>query len=113
MVYAVMYIGNERNHNTWFMRSKLGVLAVIIFLVWDNNSGIFEGVHRLLLLGDKPMAGAPFGSLWEWYFRSYLDHWSALLGMVFALNLPVVSLFYRKLEARSFGRQCKWFNAIH
>eukprot|EP00956_Cyclotella_meneghiniana_P000928 scaffold1110_cov78-Cyclotella_meneghiniana.AAC.1 len=62
-------------------------------------------MHSFLLLGEEAVAGAPYGTKWEWYFRSFLDHYSALLGMIFALNLPVVSLFYRKLEARSFGRQ--------
>ena len=105
MVYAVMYIGKDKNHTVWWIRFKLGVLALIIFLVWDCNFGIFEGMHSFLLLGEEAVAGAPYGTKWEWYFRSFLDHYSALLGMIFALNLPVVSLFYRKLEARSFGRQ--------
>lgn len=39
--------------------------------------------------------------MWEWYFRSTLDHWSTYLGMVFALNYPITSLFFRKLEAMS------------
>lgn len=81
------------------------MLAFIIFLVWDVDSGIFERVHRLFFLGYEPTTGAPMGSMWEWYFRSYLDHWSTLLGMIFAVNFPIVSLFYRKLEARSRLRQ--------
>jgi hypothetical protein len=110
MVYAVMYIGNERNHDAWWIRFKLGALALVLFAVWDNNFGIFQGIHTMLFLGEDSIAGAPYGTYWEWYFRSYLDHWSALLGMVFAFNLPVVSLFLRKLEARSFWRQ--WIGKI-
>jgi 10 TM Acyl Transferase domain found in Cas1p len=45
------------------------------------------------------MLGATAGAMWEWYFRSSLDHWSTLLGMTFALNFPVTSLFFRKLES--------------
>ena len=48
------------------------------------------------------MMGATNGSMWEWYFRSSLDHWSTFLGMIFALNFPISSLFYRKLEAQPF-----------
>eukprot|EP01082_Thalassiosira_pseudonana_P004669 g4517.t1 g4517 contig15:1189792-1191316(-) len=105
MVYAVMYVGKEKNYTKWWIRTKLGVLAFIIFLVWDVDSGIFERVHRLFFLGYEPTTGAPMGSMWEWYFRSYLDHWSTLLGMIFAVNFPIVSLFYRKLEAQSRFRQ--------
>ena len=38
--------------------------------------------------------------MWEWYFRTTLDHWSTFLGMVFAANYPITSLFIRKLEAQ-------------
>lgn len=104
MVYAVMSIGKEKNYTKWYLRIKLGVLALIIYLVWDCDTGIFERMH-MLFLSDEPVAGATMGSNWGWYFRSYLDHWSTLLGMVFALNFPIVSLFYRKSEARSKQRQ--------
>lgn len=82
MVYAVMYVGHERNYTRWWLRAKLGALAVLIFLLWDVDTGVFAPLHALFL-SDKPVAGATMGTNWEWYFRSYLDHWSALLGMVF------------------------------
>ncbi|KAL7473501.1 hypothetical protein ACHAXS_013929 [Conticribra weissflogii] len=104
MVYAVMSIGRDRNYTKWWIRIKLAVLAMIIFLIWDMDLGIFERLHQFFL-GYEPVVGATMGTMWEWYFRSYLDHWSTLLGMVFALNFPIVSLFYRKLEARSIMRQ--------
>jgi hypothetical protein len=104
MVYAVMFIGKDRNYTKWWIRIKLGVLALVIFLVWDIDTGIFDMMHRLFLF-NEPVAGAPMGSRWEWYFRSYLDHWSTLLGMIFALNFPIISLFYRKLEAQSMQSQ--------
>ncbi|KAL3822907.1 hypothetical protein ACHAXA_010690 [Cyclostephanos tholiformis] len=104
MVYAVMFIGKDRNYTKWWIRIKLGVLALIIFFVWDCDTGIFEMMHQLFL-SNEPISGAPMGSRWEWYFRSYLDHWSTFLGMIFALNLSTVSLFYRKLEAQSMQSQ--------
>lgn len=98
MVYFTMRIAKHVNYTMWGIRIKLGVLALIIYLVWDVNSGLFSLVHRPFL-GHSPMLGAASGSLWEWYFRSSLDHWSTFLGMVFALNFPITSLFFRKLEA--------------
>jgi hypothetical protein len=109
MVYAVMFIGKDRNYTKWWIRIKLGVLALIIFFVWDCDTGVFEMTNKVLL-SNEPIAGAPMGSRWEWYFRSYLDHWSTFLGMIFALNFPTVSLFFRKLEAQSMKSQ--WMGKV-
>jgi hypothetical protein len=99
MVYVTMRIGCEKNHTKWWIRIKLAVLAVIIFIVWDCNSGVFKIIHYPFF-GTTSKMGAEAGSMWEWYFRSSLDHWSTFLGMIFALNFPITSLFYRKLEAQ-------------
>ena len=34
----------------------------------------------------------------EWYFRSSLDHWSTFLGMIFALNYPLMALWFSKVD---------------
>ena len=99
VVYVTMRIGCERNYTKWWIRTKLTVLAFIIFIVWDVDSGIFPIIHSPFL-GSTPKLGATLGSMWEWYFRSSLDHWSTYLGMIFALNFPITSLFFRKLEAQ-------------
>jgi hypothetical protein len=99
MVYFTMRIGSSYNHTKWFVRGKMAVLALIIFVVWDVDSGLFKIIHYPFL-GTNPILGANNGGMWEWYFRSSLDHWSTFLGMVFALNFPITSLFYRKLEAQ-------------
>lgn len=44
-------------------------------------------------------------SLWEWYFRTSLDHWSTLLGMVFALNFPLATRWLQKVEELPAGKQ--------
>ena len=99
MVYATMRIGKDLNYSKWGIRSKMGMLAIFIALVWDVNSGLFPVIH-FPFLGNKPILGADSGSMWEWYFRSSLDHWSTYLGMIFALNFPITSLFFRKLESK-------------
>lgn len=99
MVYVTMRIGHEKNHTKWWVRIKMAVLALIIFLVWDCDLGLFKIFHYPFF-GETPMQGANGGAMWEWYFRSTLDHWSTYLGMIFALNFPITSLFYRKLEAQ-------------
>lgn len=43
--------------------------------------------------------------MWEWYFRTSLDHWSTLLGMIFALNYPTTTQWMKKVESLPFARQ--------
>eukprot|EP00538_Stauroneis_constricta_P000205 CAMPEP_0119551752 /NCGR_PEP_ID=MMETSP1352-20130426/4924_1 /TAXON_ID=265584 /ORGANISM="Stauroneis constricta, Strain CCMP1120" /LENGTH=1017 /DNA_ID=CAMNT_0007597865 /DNA_START=161 /DNA_END=3214 /DNA_ORIENTATION=- len=104
MVYVTMRLDSSINYTKWGIRIKLGILGLIIFCVWDLDSGLFRLFH-LPFFGTTPMLGATGGSMWEWYFRSTLDHWSTFLGMIFALNFPITSLFYRKLEAQSLTFQ--------
>mmetsp|Transcript_16399 Transcript_16399/g.24577 ORF Transcript_16399/g.24577 Transcript_16399/m.24577 type:complete len:982 (-) Transcript_16399:121-3066(-) len=103
MVYCTMSIGRHLNYSKYGLRVKMAVLALIIYLLWDVDSGLFRMVH-FAFLGTTPTLGATNGSLWEWYFRSSLDHWSTFLGMVFAANFPITSLFYRKLEAAATSK---------
>lgn len=56
-------------------------------------------------LDRKKIIGAGFGTMWEWYFRTSLDHWSTFLGMIFALNYPSTSLWVKKVEAMPARRQ--------
>lgn len=65
------------------------------------DTGIFQLIHAPFL-NEVPQLGATGGSMWEWYFRTTLDHWSTFLGMIFAANFPITSLFFRKLEAQPF-----------
>ena len=103
MVYITMRIGHTRNYTKWFLRTKLAILAVVIYLIWDCDLGLFKVIHYPFF-GETPILGATAGTMWEWYFRSSLDHWSTFLGMTFALNFPITSLFFRKLESLPFHR---------
>jgi len=99
MVYVIMRIRKDVNYTKWGIRFKLFCLAMCIYIIWDLDNPIFRTIHYPFL-GEKPMVGATGGAMWEWYFRSSLDHWSTFLGMIFALNFPITSLFFRKLEAQ-------------
>ena len=103
IVYITMRIQPKHNYTWWGIRIKLFVLATIIWLVWDVDSGIFSFVHGMFL-SNQPIIGASSGSLWEWYFRSSLDHWSTLWGMIFALNYPVASMWLTKVETLPWVR---------
>lgn len=98
MVYFTMRIASHVNYTKYGIRFKLAIVALIIYFLWDVDSGLFSMMH-FPLLNEVPILGATNGSMWEWYFRTTLDHWSTFLGMLFALNFPIISIFYRKLEA--------------
>lgn len=110
MVYVTMRVGKRLNYSKFGLRIKLAIVALLIYLIWDVDLGLFKVIHYPFL-GSKPTLGATNGTQWEWYFRTSLDHWSTFLGMIFAANYPIVSLFYRKLEAMSWlkcwlGKSC-------
>ena len=100
MVYATLRFARHLNYTKWGVRIKLIILAMIIFMTWDMNTGMFQALHWPFLSSTHPTLGAMSGTMWEWYFRSSLDHWSAYLGLLFALNFPIASLFFRLLEAQ-------------
>merc|ERR1719161_987292 len=52
--------------------------------------------------------GAPIGFHgveWEWYFRTFLDHFSTLWGMVFALQMPFLAEWFKQVESFTAARE--------
>ena len=99
LIYITMKFRSERNYTTHGLRLKMALLAFVIFLFWDCDSKLWSA--HIILFGSSKQSvdGAPYGQLWEFYFRGHLHHWAAFLGMLFATNHPVTSLLIRKLEA--------------
>lgn len=96
MVYVTMYLFSSVNHSKWGIRFKLMVVGIIIFIIWDVNGGIFDVLFAWL--GTDSVIGASRGSVWEYYFRTSLDHWSSFLGMIFALNFPLAEQYFSKAK---------------
>ncbi len=96
MVYLTMYVYSSTNTSKWGIRWKLMVVGLIIFIVWDVNGGIFDVLFAWL--GTEKTIGANNGSVWEYYFRTSLDHWSSFLGMIFALNFPLAVQYFHKAK---------------
>eukprot|EP00518_Triparma_eleuthera_P017589 CAMPEP_0197546000 /NCGR_PEP_ID=MMETSP1320-20131121/798_1 /TAXON_ID=91990 /ORGANISM="Bolidomonas sp., Strain RCC2347" /LENGTH=939 /DNA_ID=CAMNT_0043105547 /DNA_START=212 /DNA_END=3031 /DNA_ORIENTATION=+ len=97
MVYATMRLAEGWNHTRRKVRYKLFLLSIVIFLTWDLPSPLFSLFNSFL--STSPCIGAKQGTLWEWYFRTSLDHWSTFLGMCFALNYPVLAVWVAKVES--------------
>ena len=50
VAYLVLYIGNRYNYTKkYWIRIKLGILSILIHLVWDIDSGLFDILHYLAL----------------------------------------------------------------
>ncbi|KAJ1434311.1 Cas1p 10 TM acyl transferase domain-containing protein, partial [Ochromonadaceae sp. CCMP2298] len=96
MVYATMYVYSSINNTKWGIRFKLFALGVIIYIIWDINGGLFDIVFAWL--GTSSVVGAGSGSVWEYYFRTSLDHWSTFFGMIFALNYPLAEQYFHKAK---------------
>lgn len=99
MVYATMYVYSSVNTSKWGIRWKLMVVGLLIFLIWDVNGGLFDLLFAWL--GTEKTIGANYGSVWEYYFRTSLDHWSSFLGMIFAVNFPLAEQYFHKAREGS------------
>lgn len=107
VVFVTMRVFPRSNHGKWDIRLKLFAVALLIYMVWDLFSGSVFNFLFSPFLGTAPVIGAKSGTLWEWYFRTSLDHWSTLLGMVFALNFPMATRWLTKVEERPLAHQVR------
>ena len=94
LTFFTMFTFSRLNYTKWGIRSKLFIVGVVIYLIWDTKIGLFDLIFGMV--GTSPTIGASYGSLWEYYFRTSLDHYSALFGMVFALNYPLAEQLFVK-----------------
>eukprot|EP00013_Stygamoeba_regulata_P028024 CAMPEP_0177643592 /NCGR_PEP_ID=MMETSP0447-20121125/8233_1 /TAXON_ID=0 /ORGANISM="Stygamoeba regulata, Strain BSH-02190019" /LENGTH=595 /DNA_ID=CAMNT_0019145889 /DNA_START=29 /DNA_END=1812 /DNA_ORIENTATION=+ len=82
--YLAMALGGAHNHRPYVMPAKLALTALAYYLCFEVE-GVFpalwtwSGTAPLLSLG---------GSLHEWQFRTTLDHWMPLFGMLCAYLHP-------------------------
>ena len=96
LVYFTMATFSSVNYSKWGIRIKLMVVGLLIYLVWDINGGLFDLLFGWL--GTDSVVGAGRGSVWEYYFRTSLDHYSSFFGMIFALNFPLAEQYFNKAK---------------
>merc|ERR1719420_2036473 len=74
VTYATMVIWSEVNHDKYGPGVKCFTCAFLLYCVYDLVPRSFDVAFHWL--GNQP-SGASIGSHgleWEWYFRSFLDH---------------------------------------
>ena len=96
LVYFTMYTFSSINYSKWGIRLKLMAVGILIYIVWDVNNGLFDMLFGWL--GTESVVGAGRGSVWEYYFRTSLDHYSSFFGMIFALNFPLAEQYFSKAK---------------
>ena len=99
-VYVTMGIRKDINHTRRGIRVKLALASIFLYLLFDlPGVPLFRATFSTWLSDEpamcevgtttKPCPVGGYSTIWEWYFRSSLDHWSTMFGMIFALNMPV------------------------
>lgn len=99
VTFGTMAVASKFNHSKYGARAKIAVAALIIFIVWEIP-GVFDAVFFWLPNSPNPGAAVgAYGIRYEWHFRSGLDHWSTLFGMVFAVGFPQATFWLKKTES--------------
>jgi len=112
LVVLMLYIGQSYNTSTSAVYVKIVLTIVLVVLLYDVSDTLFRavfgtipGVRQIFAFHD-PVHPEFTDEMHEWHFRSGLDRFIWIFGMMCALHFPDVVGLVQKFDECPFNTRC-------